>query len=558
MALPNSSKRKIFDDRYEILSIVGRGEDSVVYHARHISGAAQDVALKVLVRRNNDSNLSDKLRKEALTLVSCRTKHVVRLDDFHSVDDICYLSMEFAPHGDLTKYTQNRGERIPSSQAILFLKQCLEALDFIHATGVIHRDIKPENILVMSESEIRIADFGLALLPGDDVNLEELKKGVGTLAYLPPETLQGIAYDARSDLYALGLSFVEILTGGNPYTSLPLADQLKARSDLQKVKASLESVAVPQHVSSLLLKVLAFNPSERFSSAQEALQAVENPNFHFELSSANTDVGNDSPRSTAEIISIPEQSVSQGSQKTQIANNDVPDQPTAQSTERIDLDRIKSLIKNKSETTRKENIKVDGRAPTTSSAHTEASGRKHIQSIGPTTKRSKAQPGKFKTQGKLKTFVGVTIGFALLTVLVLLSAKFLSRDESNQSSVTLDLSTSATDSSVGHQKLAPALGSLPHGIHPGIVRGLFPQGDIPLAFISNPKKHSITLIFGVSGWLPTEISTINPAGRPAQEYVFRSNGLILKFNQEMPSATINGTVTDIVTGTKGSWAINQP
>ena len=96
MALPSNTKRKIFDGRYEVLSIVGRGIDSVVYHARHVSGSNQEVALKVLLNHKNPTLLSERLRKEALTLVSCRHKYVVRLDDFHSVDNLCYLSMEYA------------------------------------------------------------------------------------------------------------------------------------------------------------------------------------------------------------------------------------------------------------------------------------------------------------------------------------------------------------------------------------------------------------------------------------------------------------------------------
>lgn len=558
MALPSSSKRKIFDERYEILSIVGRGEDSVVYRARHISGSAQDVALKVLVKRNNESNLSDKLRKEALTLVSCRTKHVVRLDDFHSVDDICYLSMEFAPHGDLTKYSQHRAEPLPTSQVVSFLKQCLEALDFIHATGVIHRDIKPENILVMSESEIRMADFGLALLPGDGLDIDELKKGVGTLAYLPPETLQGITYDARSDLYALGLSFVEILTGHNPFSDLPLAGQLEARRNLQTVRTSLESATVPEHVRSLLLKLLAFEPKERFSSAQEALQAIDNPSFRFEVGPSNTDADDNAPHSESQVIAIPDKSTSQFTRNTQIANNDTPNKPAVESTERIDLDRIKSLIKEKSTPTTQRNQNLKNRTSETITTPVPALPPKHDQSIRPVAHRGSAKPTRLKAQGTLKTFIVITGGFALLTVLVLLSVRFLSNGDNHHTPVTSDKTTGAPNKSALPKQLAPALESLPLGIHSGVVRGLFPQGDVPLVFVSNPTKRTLTLIFGVPGWLPTESSTITATGSPTQEYIFRSNGLILKFNQEMPSATITGTVTDIVTGTTGSWAIQQP
>ena len=163
MTLPNNSKRRIFDGRYEILSIVGRGADSVVYHGRHITGTGQEVAIKVLINRDGTTTLTDKLRREALTLVSCRHRYVVRLDDFHSIQDLCYLSMEYAPQGDLLKYIAALPDkRLPPAQLALYLRQCLEALDFVHATGVIHRDLKPENILVSDDGFLKLTDFGLS------------------------------------------------------------------------------------------------------------------------------------------------------------------------------------------------------------------------------------------------------------------------------------------------------------------------------------------------------------------------------------------------------------
>jgi hypothetical protein len=122
MSLPNPKKRKIFDGRYEVISIVGRGIDSVVYHARHLSGAQQEVALKVLVNNKPKSSMTERLRKEALTLVSCRHKYVVRLDDFHSVADLCYLSMEYAALGDLRKYITAQGTPLSPELGAEFLR----------------------------------------------------------------------------------------------------------------------------------------------------------------------------------------------------------------------------------------------------------------------------------------------------------------------------------------------------------------------------------------------------------------------------------------------------
>lgn len=283
MALPSNKKRKIFDSRYEVIEIVGRGSDSVVYHAKHIGSSTQEVALKVLVNHKGKSSLTARLRKEALTLVSCRHKYVVRLDDFHSVDDLCYLSMEYAHLGDLRKYAVYHGGTIDADSATRFLHQALEALDFVHATGVIHRDVKPENILVANENEIRLADFGIALLPGDDVTVDDLKSGVGSFAYLPPESLEGVRYDTRSDLYALGLCFYELLSGNHPFESLPLAEQMEKRRDgsLQPLHALNSSV--PQNLSAVISTLLKFDPNARFQSALEALKALAKPDFTEEM-----------------------------------------------------------------------------------------------------------------------------------------------------------------------------------------------------------------------------------------------------------------------------------
>ncbi len=311
MALPSGKKRKIFDGRYEVIEIVGRGSDSVVYHAKHIGSSTQEVALKVLVNHKGKSSLTVRLRKEALTLVSCRHRYVVRLDDFHSVDDLCYLSMEYAPLGDLRKYAALRGGTIDADTAARFLHQVLEALDFVHATGVIHRDVKPDNILVAHDNEIRLADFGLALLPGDDITVDDLKTGVGSFSYLPPESLEGVRYDSRSDLYALGLCFYELLSGLHPFESLPLAEQLDRRRDGAITPLHVLDSRIPSNLSAVISTLMKFDPNARFQSALEAVQALATPDFREEMiehrmvaNAAPVDVQGPQPKKLEQPVSV--------------------------------------------------------------------------------------------------------------------------------------------------------------------------------------------------------------------------------------------------------------
>lgn len=273
-----AKKKKIFDGRYEVLSIVGRGAASVVYHARHVGALTSEVALKVLVKQaapDGKSNNSDLLRKEALAMVSARHKYVVRLDDFHSVGELCYLAMEYAPLGDARKYISNSGGKLDIGSGEIFLLQTAEALDFVHRVGIVHRDIKPDNILVINEGEIRLADFGVAVLPGESASMKDLQAGVGTMSYMAPEVIEGVAYDKRSDIYSLGVSFYELFSGIHPFEKAPLIKQLEVREDKNLPPLHVVAPEVPMHISNVIMQALSYDPARRFTSCQELIQSLQ-------------------------------------------------------------------------------------------------------------------------------------------------------------------------------------------------------------------------------------------------------------------------------------------
>jgi serine/threonine-protein kinase len=267
-------KRKVFDKRFEILSVIGRGAGSVVYHARHIDESQEEVALKVILKTPKENSPSALLRKEALALVSSRHKYVIRLDDFHALGELCYLTMELAKKGDLRQYLTTKRGKLSPVQTELFLLQAAEALDFIHKAGILHRDIKPENLLVVDDQNIRVADFGIAMLPGEKSSFEELQAGVGTLDYLSPEVLEGKSFDKRADLYALGISFYELLSGKHPFAEGPLAEQLEIRRDGGFTPIAELEPEAPAHLLSAITRLLRFTPEDRFQSATELIQAL--------------------------------------------------------------------------------------------------------------------------------------------------------------------------------------------------------------------------------------------------------------------------------------------
>lgn len=276
MSGQTAKTKKVFDGRYEILSIVGRGARSVVYRAKHISSPNSEVALKVLIDQKGKNPSAERLRREALAMVSCRHRYVARLDDFHSVGSLCYLAMEFAPESDLRNFVGKHGGKLSVEQAERFLKQSAEGIAFIHRAGIIHRDIKPENILVMNDKEVRITDFGVALLPGEECSIADLQSGVGTMNYMAPEILEGRPADQRSDLYALGVVFYELLSGQNPFQGSPLAKQIDVRKSENFPSLNQLDPQIPKYLSDLILQCMHYDLDQRFNSCDELLANLLN------------------------------------------------------------------------------------------------------------------------------------------------------------------------------------------------------------------------------------------------------------------------------------------
>ena len=271
-----AKKKKIFDGKYEILSIVGRGACSVVYHALTLGEQQQEVALKVLLNKKGQISSADRLRKEAMAMISARHKYVMQLDDFHSIGELAYLSMEYAKESDLRNYLKKKNNKISVAQATRFLMQMAEALSYIHSLNILHRDIKPDNILVLNERLVRLADFGIAVLPGETASIEDIYKGVGTMDYMAPEVFEGTGMNTQADVYSLALTFYEIFAGKHPFANTPLAEVLDARKDSALTHLSEINPEVPKHIANTIMSALKYNLKERIQSGKELFEALNN------------------------------------------------------------------------------------------------------------------------------------------------------------------------------------------------------------------------------------------------------------------------------------------
>ena len=198
MVLPGTAIE--FDKRYKVLSIIGRGRETVVYRAESIEGDTKEVAIKVLSGKKHKDLLLNRLKHEATMLLLAEHPRVISIFGMHAIKDYIYLALEYAPMGDLFRLTNYCSTPLPPPQAEVFFIQCLEALAHLEKVGIIHRDIKPDNILVTGLHSVKIGDFGVASMSAPNHQRKDLHLAVGAISYLAPEILEGQICDFQSDL----------------------------------------------------------------------------------------------------------------------------------------------------------------------------------------------------------------------------------------------------------------------------------------------------------------------------------------------------------------------
>lgn len=249
----------------EIIEPLARGGMGVVYKARQIK-LQRVVAVKVI-----DPGLAgvpeftQRFEREARALAVLNHPNVVQIFDYGQEDGLCYLVMEWVD-GTTLREILSAGHLSPED-ALRYLPQICDALEYAHAQGVVHRDIKPENILMDREGQLKIADFGIARMRGDHDSGPEFVTRVGqkmgTPQYMAPEQQTHTSrVDHRADLYALGVVFYEMLTGELPLGRFPNPSQRV------KVDISLDEV---------VLKTLEHDPNRRYQRASEIKQALTKP-----------------------------------------------------------------------------------------------------------------------------------------------------------------------------------------------------------------------------------------------------------------------------------------
>ncbi len=247
----------------EVVSLLGRGGMATVYKGYQAS-LDRFVAIKVLPPHPGmDDQFIERFRLEARTIGSLQNPNILPLYDYGTEGDVLYLVMAYVSGGSLADYLDGK---LDTKQIEKWLRGIASGLDFAHRRGIVHRDIKPANILIDSDNHPLLADFGVVKMLVSSSNLTGTSL-VGTPAYMSPEQGQGLEIDGRSDVYSLGVMVYEMLTGQHPFSAdTPMQTILKHITD-PVPDILLANSSLSSSVAAVMKKVLAKDPTDRYSTA---------------------------------------------------------------------------------------------------------------------------------------------------------------------------------------------------------------------------------------------------------------------------------------------------
>jgi serine/threonine protein kinase len=250
---------------YELVRRIDAGGMGEVYLAHQLTAFNRSVAIKII--RNdlvNDLTARERFLREAKVSAHLKHEHILPLYDFGEVDGQLFLVTPYIEGGTLATRLKDRGSLSLSDTYKLFVPLVL-AVGYIHRRGVIHRDLKPTNIMLDTEDGevyVRLIDFGIASLQGQAASPPLTRAGneVGTIAYMAPERLSGIAAPSN-DIFSLGVILHQMLTGQMP-VSMPTPSKASASR-------------LPEPLAQVVRRCITTNPAERYATAEELLKGFE-------------------------------------------------------------------------------------------------------------------------------------------------------------------------------------------------------------------------------------------------------------------------------------------
>ncbi|MBV9452756.1 MAG: serine/threonine protein kinase [Rubrobacter sp.] len=269
----DTSVGTVLGGRYRVQNTLGAGGMAVVYRAEDVV-LSRSVALKMLHRRYaEDTSFRVRFEQEARVMASLDHENIVRVYDISQDGEFPFIVAEYVSGQDVGSVLKSTpGERLNEQVTLGIVTQLLRALDYAHQRGIIHRDIKPSNILITRENIVKVADFGIARVVEDE-EVGEPGEIIGSARYMSPEQLKGEETTPRSDLYSVGILLYHCLTGRPPFSG---ATHSVARQQMHKEPTPPRELnkAISPHLEAVILKALAKDPRDRYSSASAMLESL--------------------------------------------------------------------------------------------------------------------------------------------------------------------------------------------------------------------------------------------------------------------------------------------
>lgn len=264
---------------YKILRVLGKGGMGTVYLARHAQ-INRLVAIKELKPQfARDRSIRERFKNEAALMANLSHPNIVSLHDYIEMPSGVYLVMEYVEGTTLDHFIHRVSGPVPENRAIDIFVQILEAFHYAHQRNIVHRDIKPSNIMLTPQGAIKILDFGIAknIRPGER-DLTQTGTRMGTIYYMSPEQIRAQDLDTRSDIYNLGITLFEMLTGRNPYYQEHLSEydisEMIVKKPLPQAKNYYPNIN--PRIQKILEKATAKDPNERFQNVLEFRDALLN------------------------------------------------------------------------------------------------------------------------------------------------------------------------------------------------------------------------------------------------------------------------------------------
>ena len=261
-------------DHYRVLELVGRGAMGVVYKALDLN-LDRPVAIKVMsAESRNDPDFVERFRQEARLQAALNHPNVALLFDYFVHDGAPVAVMEFIDGESLEQLIRRRGA-IPAHESIPIFKQALRGVAAAHRAGIIHRDLKPSNLMITRDDIVKVMDFGIAKRQGAP-GTTKVSTSIGSPLYMAPEQILGRPVDCRTDVYALGITLYELMSGQRPFNPRGKAEYLVLNAHVNDLPEppTVHCRTIPQPIADAVMRSLAKDPDARFQSVDDFMRAL--------------------------------------------------------------------------------------------------------------------------------------------------------------------------------------------------------------------------------------------------------------------------------------------